>query len=328
MTSLRRRPRLLALALVPLLALAVAGCTGGDEPSPPGPSTPGADAGTDCLAPGPESDSVEVSGPVGSTPSITLPQPLSAAESQRTVVVPGSGDETATGDVVRVAITVFDATTGALVNSAGYESGTGEQLTISADYYVPGLEAALLCAQPGGRTVTVASAADMQPSQQGTAPPNAAAVIVVDTFSVVPTRATGVRQEAQPGFPAVELADDGRPTVTIPDADPPAELQLEVLAVGDGPVVPDPANVTVQYQGVNWRTGEVFDESWGTGTPATFSTQQVVSGFAKALVGQTVGSQVLVVVPPSEGYGDAGQASAGIQPGDTLDFVVDVLAVA
>jgi len=84
----------------------------------------------------------------------------------------------------------------------------------------------------------------------------------------------------------------------------------------------------VQYQGTNWRTGEVFDESWGRGTPTPFSTDQVVSGFATAMIGQEVGSQVLVVIPPAEGYGTAGQPSAGIEPTDTLVFVIDILAVA
>ncbi len=326
MTAARRGARFLGLAGVPLLAIALVGCT--DDAAPGPTAAPTTAAATACLEGGAESDSVQVTGDVGREPTVTLPAPLSAATSQRTVVTPGSGPETTTGDVVQVAVTVFDATTGAKVSSAGYERGSGEQLTISADYYVPGLEAALLCNQAGSRSVTVASAADMQPAQAGTAPPNAAAVIVVDTFSIVPTRATGADQPAQPGFPEVELADDGRPTVTIPDADPPAELRIEVLKKGDGEVVPDPANVTVQYQGVNWRDGEVFDESWGKGTPTPFSTAQVVPGFAAAMIGQTVGSQVLVVVPPAEGYGDGGQPSAGIEGGDTLVFVIDLLAVA
>jgi peptidylprolyl isomerase len=52
----------------------------------------------------------------------------------------------------------------------------------------------------------------------------------------------------------------------------------------------------------------------------------VVSGFGKAMVGQTVGSQVEVIIPPSEGYGTAGQESAGISGTDTLVFVIDILA--
>jgi len=328
-TSPARAPRLLTSVGAVLLTLALAACTGGGSTEPT--TTPTADASTaatTCLEPGAESDSIDVQGDVGTAPTITLPAPLGAETSQQTVVTEGSGPATRIGDVVKVAITVFDAATGAQLNSAGYESGTGEQLTISADYYVPGLEDALVCAKAGGRTVTVASAADMQPSTQGTDAPNAAAIIVVDTFSIVPTRATGADREPQPGLPTVELADDGRPTVTIPDADPPAELQVAVLKEGDGEVVPDPANVTVQYQGTNWRTGEVFDESWGRGTPTPFSTDQVVSGFATAMIGQKVGSQVLVVIPPAEGYGTAGQPSAGIEPTDTLVFVIDILAVA
>ena len=51
---------------------------------------------------------------------------------------------------------------------------------------------------------------------------------------------------------------------------------------------------------------------------------QVIPGWDEGLVGQTVGSQVLLVVPPDKGYG-AGSASAGIKGTDTLVFVVDIL---
>jgi peptidylprolyl isomerase len=44
------------------------------------------------------------------------------------------------------------------------------------------------------------------------------------------------------------------------------------------------------------------------------------------VVGQTVGSRVLLVVPPADGYGAAGSASVGIDGTDTLVFVVDILA--
>jgi peptidylprolyl isomerase len=85
--------------------------------------------------------------------------------------------------------------------------------------------------------------------------------------------------------------------------------------------------VTVQYQGVLWRTGKVFDQSWGT-SPASFLPTQVVPGFGKALIGHKVGSQVVAIIPPSQGYGSAGQSSAGIKGTDTMVFVVDILASA
>ena len=52
---------------------------------------------------------------------------------------------------------------------------------------------------------------------------------------------------------------------------------------------------------------------------------QLVPGFDKALVGQPVGSRVLMVLPPSEGYGKQGNSAAGIKGTDTLVFVVDLL---
>ncbi|MFT6973529.1 MAG: FKBP-type peptidyl-prolyl cis-trans isomerase, partial [Pontimonas sp.] len=45
-----------------------------------------------------------------------------------------------------------------------------------------------------------------------------------------------------------------------------------------------------------------------------------------ALIGQTVGSQVLVSVPPTEGY-SPGTAPSGVPPGATLVYVFDILGV-
>ncbi|MDQ1513016.1 MAG: hypothetical protein QOC59_858, partial [Microbacteriaceae bacterium] len=48
--------------------------------------------------------------------------------------------------------------------------------------------------------------------------------------------------------------------------------------------------------------------------------------FRKALVGQKVGSQVVAIVPPAEGYGKAGGAGGAIKGTDVMVFVVDILA--
>ena len=52
---------------------------------------------------------------------------------------------------------------------------------------------------------------------------------------------------------------------------------------------------------------------------------QVVPGWDKTLVGQNVGSRVILAIPPEEGYGKQGQPDAGISGTDTLYFVVDIL---
>ena len=323
--------RKLSLLAVPVLLVSLAACTGDEAPeaSPtPGASTADGPQAT-CPEPGELSDGVEVTGDEGAKPTVAFESPLEVDETQRTVVSEGDGDEVEPGDVVNIAVSIYDAATGDEVAATGYDGTAATQLTVDEGLWVPGLVSAVTCVPVGSRTVTVATADDMRPQGATGADAEAATsvVIVADVQSVVPTRADGEDQPAVEGLPTVELDDDGRPTVTIPDAEAPDELQIATLKEGDGEVVPDPANVTVQYQGVNWRTGEVFDESWGRGAPSPFSTEQVVPGFAKAMIGQTVGSQVLVVIPPSEGYGEAGQPSAGIEGTDTLVFVIDILAV-
>ena len=82
----------------------------------------------------------------------------------------------------------------------------------------------------------------------------------------------------------------------------------------------------VKYTG--WTTdGKQFDSSWDKNT--TFdadvsSSGQIIQGWKDGLIGQTVGSQVLLVIPPDKGYGN--KASGSIPANSTLVFVVDILA--
>jgi len=78
--------------------------------------------------------------------------------------------------------------------------------------------------------------------------------------------------------------------------------------------------------GTNLATGKIFDQTWG-GNPYSGAANGFVTGFTNAIVGQTVGSQVLVVIAPADGYGpQGGNSSAGIGKDDTLVFVIDILA--
>jgi len=105
-----------------------------------------------------------------------------------------------------------------------------------------------------------------------------------------------------------------------------------VLKKGSGPKVAEGDTVTVHYTGVLWSAKTVFDSSWAKGGPVQFlaadgsKTQGgIIPGFANALIGQTVGSQVVTVIPPTLGYGDTAQAS--IPAGSTLIFVADILGI-
>ncbi|WP_265523518.1 FKBP-type peptidyl-prolyl cis-trans isomerase [Oerskovia flava] len=119
-----------------------------------------------------------------------------------------------------------------------------------------------------------------------------------------------------------------KPTLTFPGASAPAGLQVHVLAEGDGPVVTSGRTIVVHYLGQVWD-GAIFDTSYDRGETISFpiGVGAVIGGWDKGLVGQSVGSRVLLSIPPEHGYGMRGVPQAGIGGGDTLVFVVDVVGV-
>lgn len=143
-----------------------------------------------------------------------------------------------------------------------------------------------------------------------------------DTLSSM-TRASGETQPATDGYPSVTLDETGAPSISPLASEPPKEFGVATLIKGAGAVVGATDIVTVQYAGYLWD-GTPFDSSWSRGAPAQFSLEQVVPGFTKAIAGQTIGSQVIAILPPEDGYGASGAGS--IPPNATLIFVVDILA--
>ena len=126
---------------------------------------------------------------------------------------------------------------------------------------------------------------------------------------------------------------NGQPGVTIPDEAPPTEVRSHTLVLGQGLAIEEGDRVVLHYTGLLWSAKTVFDSSWDRGAPATFTITSfendengIVPGLADGLVGRTVGSQVIVVIPPEFGY-PAGQAPATIPDGSTMVFVVDILGI-
>lgn len=318
--------RTLAILAVLGASLSLAACTSdAEEAAPTASATP-----LTCAAEGDATAAVQTSGDFGTKPVTVFPSPISVDETERSTVIEGTGAEVVEGDTVLVDYTLYNGTSGAEFSASSYASGGRAAFEVDTEKYLAGLVKAVNCATVGSRVVAVVPPADAFGDAGSTDLGIAATdsiVMVIDVESIIPTTATGEPQAPVDGLPTVALADDGTPTVTIPETDPPADLQLAVLKKGDGQTVADGDSLVVQYQGVVWGTGEVFDQSWGKGTPSSFSTGDVIEGFKEAVVGQTVGSQVLVVIPPDKGYGDTGNTDAGISGTDTLVFVIDILAV-
>ena len=99
----------------------------------------------------------------------------------------------------------------------------------------------------------------------------------------------------------------------------------EIVVQGTGEIVPTDALVLLDYYGVNARTGVMFETSYGH-EPSTFPLYNMIAGFAKGVAGQKVGTRMILAIPGTEGYdGAGGQSEAGIEVGDTLVFVIDII---
>ncbi|NLE71690.1 MAG: FKBP-type peptidyl-prolyl cis-trans isomerase [Actinomycetales bacterium] len=116
-----------------------------------------------------------------------------------------------------------------------------------------------------------------------------------------------------------------KPVLTFPDAPASGELEVEPLVLGEGDVVEAGDEIEVDYLGQVWG-GRIFDSSYDRGAPVRFpiGVGAVIRGWDEALVGASVGSRVLISIPPHLGYGPRGMPQAGIGGTDTLVFVVDV----
>lgn len=325
--------KIIAVSAGIAVILGLSACASGTSTNAAGTTT------GDCVASAATGDAVSavtVSGDFNQKPTVTFATPLRANDTQRVVLKKGDGGVIADGATVNINFSAYDGTTGKNLADSPYDGAT--YLTVknllSTDpaqgAALPGIVKAIQCLPIGSRVVAVTSAADAF-GDTGNASLGVAAntslVLVADVVSVTPTRAWGSDQPAPDGFPSVVLDPaTGQPGVTMPKDAPPTQTKIAVLKKGDGDVVADGADVEVQYSGYIWATGEQFDSSWAKG-PTTFNVNQVIKGFHDALVGQTVGSQVAVIIPPDQGYGANPPSGSGIQPTSTLFFVVDILGI-
>jgi FKBP-type peptidyl-prolyl cis-trans isomerase len=321
-----RRRRVAALAITTLLAVGViAGCGSASSAtsSPSSSATSSADTYT----------SVSATGAFGAAPTVTIPAVTGTGSLFTKTLVQGTGAQLTTTQSFLGNFVLYDwsGKTHKLLGS----TFTQKVPTLFTGSLLPGLETALIGQKVGSRVLAVIPPKDAWGatgnSQIGVTA-NDTVVFVIDIVKSF-ANASGVAgaQTSNGGgaLPTVKpnaAGDD--PTITIPATAAPKTLQVKTLIKGTGAVVKKGQYIVVQYTGVIWRTKKVFDSSWARSSPfdTPIGVGQVVPGWDDGLVGQTVGSRVLLVLPPASGYGKSGQSSAGIKPTDTLVFVVDILA--
>ncbi|HUL27369.1 MAG TPA: FKBP-type peptidyl-prolyl cis-trans isomerase [Streptosporangiaceae bacterium] len=285
-------------------------------------------------SPSAASPAVTVTGTFGKAPTIKIPAEKASSTLTVKTLIHGTGPTLAKTDafVGNYAIYIWSGTSHRLAQS----SFTTHEPTLFAGQLLPGLEKALVGQKMGSRVLAVippkqafGTSGNPQAGIKGTD----TLVFVVDLIKNFPGNASASGKQVSTGggtLPTVTATTAGAaPKIKMPSHKPPAKLVTKTLVMGSGPAIAKGQTVVVQYVGAIWRNAKVFDASWTRDQPFGFtiaaSPSQVIPGWNTGLVGQTVGSRVMLVIPPADGYGKAGNSQAGIKGTDTLVFVVDIL---
>ena len=264
---------------------------------------------------------VSASGKLGSKPDISFKTPFKVENQTHQVIQEGNGEVIRDGDRVCTRSLALDAKTGKVLNSTWDKSSPECSIVISKKsipaYYdtFKGLKV----------NSTVAVGIDESGSGSSKATESYIMALTFVSRSKNLTRAQGQKVTDLPSdLPKISLDDKGKPSLDLNGYQPKGGLVVQPLIKGKGAKVGQHQSVSANYTGWLASDGKQFDSSWDRGQASDFSLDQVVKGWQQGLAGQTVGSQVLLVVPPDLGYGS--QQQQKIPANSTLIFVVDILA--
>jgi peptidylprolyl isomerase len=320
--------KLLALAATVATIAALSGCA---AQNPADALTQGAVA---VCQPGTEHsnvDQIKVSGDPKKAPVVDFATGISAKTVETKTITPGTGSKIFGNQQVKLELAAYNGGNKKSLLSTKFD-GTDTQSMFVAPGQVPDFCGALVGVREGAR-VAVLYPPKFAHNAKGIADlgvkPTDSLVFVFDVVKVYLPKALGDEKALPVGFPAVNVvrAENGTPGITIPKATAPTSLSIATLIEGHGETVAMGQNVTMHYSGFLWDGHTKFDSSWDKGQPVQFELTDgsLIPGFMKAIVGQKVGSQVVAVIPPAEGYGSAEQS--GIPANSTLVFVIDILGI-
>ncbi len=319
--------RFLALIAVPLLACVVlAGCGSSKPAASSSSSSPSSSSSANS--------SVTATGSFGKAPTVDIPKAKAGGTLAVKTLIQGTGPALTKSDALAANYVVYSWDG---MSSSQKASTFGASPTLIGQT-LPGLETALIGKKVGSRILAV-----IPPAQGFGASGNPQAgitgtttlVFVVDLLKAYSDTASASGTQVSNGggtLPTVSAKAGSAPTMTFPSSPPPSGLVTKTLIKGNGPTVAKGDLVVAQYVGYIWRTKKPFSSgssSWSSGSLVGFvdgaSPAQIIPGWDKGLIGQTVGSRVILSIPPADGYGSAGSPQAGIKSTDTLAFVVDII---
>jgi peptidylprolyl isomerase len=268
-------------------------------------------------------DKVTVTGGYGKSPKVTVKAPWAIDRTRTKVLEPSNGPVVAEGSTVEANYYGVNARTGKKFDDS---FSRGAPVAFPLSQVVPGFSKGLVGQHQGSRVVIAMPGKDGYDADGGNQQIGVnvgdTLIFVVDITDVPLTGPKGKAVPPKSGLPTV-IDKNGTPEITVPKTDPPADLQVQPLVQGTGKKVGANDTITFNYRWVRWSDGKLLEQTYG-GKPATAPLSGLLPGLVKGLTGQPVGSRVLLVIPPAEGYPD-GNATPSVGPNETLVMVVDLL---
>lgn len=329
----RRFSRLALGATALLLSATLAACGGApaETPTPTPEATPAETASatptpTPSREPVPVSntlDGIEVAGEPGAAPTVTVPTPFAIDETRTRTLVEGQADAPAAeaDSIVEVHYVGVNARTGETFDSSWEK---GQAALFSLEQVVPGFTKGLTGTRAGQRVLIVMPGTDGYDSSGGNPPAievGDSLVFVADVLAVSTKQAVGAAES--PELPVTLGEEDGKPAVTIDTAaTPPAELVAVPVIKGAQRAVGPEDYVMANYRTYSWKTGELIEDKFDM--PMAGEIAKTIEAWKQGIVGQTIGSRVVIVAPPKVGY-DKSSFNPPVEEGDTVVYVVDIL---
>jgi peptidylprolyl isomerase len=268
-------------------------------------------------------DKVTVTGAYGKEPKVKVDAPWAIDKTRTKVLDASNGPVISEGQSVEVNYYGVNGRTGKKFDES---FSTGQPVAFSLAQVVPGFSQGLVGQRKGSRVLIAMPGKDgydpMGGNPQAGIEVGDTLIFVVDLVDVELAGPEGSAVQPRAGLPTV-TDNSGKPEITIPESAPPTSLEVQPLIKGEGKKIGANNTITFNYLWVRWSDGKVLEESYG-GKPANAPLSGLLPGMVKGLEGQTVGSRVLLVIPPADGYPD-GNATPSIKPGETLVMVVDLL---
>lgn len=265
-------------------------------------------------------------------PTVTVKSPLAVTKTESKVLIEGKGAAVGAADIASIQAVIVNATSGKVAHSTWATGAVG--LDLGAEGLFPSFKSQLPGKKVGSRVLITSPPKDAfgDGNTELAIAKDDPVVFVVDIVgsSGILKEATGTAVAPKKGLPTVKMTAGAPATITVPKgAKAPTKTVIQPLITGEGPAVKDGQTIRVAYTGALWKDGSVFDSSASRPEQPYFEfvlgQGGVIKGWDSGLKGQKVGSRLLLVIPPADGYGAAGSPPK-ISGTDTLVFVVDILA--